>query len=119
MKRRLSIVAVGAVVAASLGAATPANAATSTHCELLLRSQDIVDVGPGQINIYPANAGPYASHVVAAVRAYVTCIVDEAVGPTVACAKALVANRPTVTIDPNTLQITIDYSEFLGTACTI
>ncbi len=122
MKRRFSILALGAVIAASLGSVSPANAADAdalTHCELVMRSPDVVEVGPGYIKIYPANVGPYVSHVVAAATAYVDCVVDETVGPLVACAKTVVANRPTVSIDPITLEITIDYSALLGTTCTL
>lgn len=119
MRRRWTGLIATTIAATSLMGAAPAQAAESELCTMYLRSQDIVQVSPGRIDIYPANAGPYASHVLASAQAYVNCVVNETAGPLVACAKAFVNNRPTVTIDPNTLQITIDYSEFLGTTCTI
>lgn len=121
MKRTFSILAVAAVAAATLTVAVPANAAEAEapHCQLVMRSPDIVEIGPGVINIYPSNVGPYVNHVIAAATAYVNCIVGETVGPVASCAKTVVANRPTVTIDPVTLQITIDYSKLLGTTCTL
>jgi hypothetical protein len=119
MKRRFSILGVVAVMATSLWTAAPARAAELPHCEWLVRSQDIVVIGPGVVTIYPSNVGPYANHLIAGGNAYVTCLVDELLGPLVTCAQTVVANRPTVTIDINTLAITIDYSELLGTTCRL
>lgn len=119
MRRRWTGLVAAAVAATGLMGAAPAQAAESDLCQMYLRSQDVVEVSPGRIDIYPANAGPYASHVVASAQAYVSCLLNETAGPLLTCAKAYVNNRPTVTIDPNTLQITIDYSDFLGTTCSI
>jgi hypothetical protein len=98
--------------------AAPAKAQT-VPCRLSLSSQTIVVLGPGQIDIYPSNAAPYATAVADGVRSYVSCLVSQSAGPLLSCAKTLVNNRPTVTVDPVTLQITIDYSDFLATACTV
>jgi hypothetical protein len=119
MRRRWTGLIATAFAATSLMGAAPAQAAESDACIMTLRSQDIVEISPGQIDIYPENAGPYASHVIASAQAYVNCVVNETAGPLVACAKAYVNNRPTVTIDPITLHITISYAEFLGTTCSI
>ncbi|HEV2754312.1 MAG TPA: hypothetical protein VG318_00865 [Actinomycetota bacterium] len=122
MRRRVSILAVAAIAAATLGAAAPAKAAeadVATHCQLLMRTPDIVEIGPGVITIYPSNVGPYVNHVIAAANSFVNCIVNETTGPVLACAATVIANRPTVTIDINTLAITIDYSALLGTRCTL
>jgi hypothetical protein len=119
MKRRFSILGIVAVMATSLWAAAPAQAAEVPHCEWLVRQQDIVQTGPGVVTIYPSNAGPYANHLTAGAQGYVTCVVNEVLGPLVTCAKTVVANRPTVTIDLYTLAITIDYSKLLGTTCSL
>lgn len=118
MKRRLTI-GVIAAVAASVWAAPAANAQTAVCFGGRLPAQTIVDAGGGQINVYPANVVPYAGVVADYAVDAALCMVNTTTGPYVSCAQAFVANRPTVTVDPNTLQITIDYSEFMGTACAI
>ena len=117
MKRRL-ILGVVAAVAASVWIAPAANA--QVQCTIgRMPVQNVVTTGSGQINVYPANAAPYATAVASWGTALITCVVNEAIGPAYSCAKAFVTNRPTVTVDPQTLQITIDYGEFIGTTCTI
>jgi hypothetical protein len=117
MKQRL-ILGVVAALATSVWVA-PAASAQITCSVSRLPQQDIVTNGGGQVNVYPANVVPYATEVAGHVSGLALCVANEAVGPTYACAKALVNNRPTVTVDPETLQITVDYGDFLGTACSL
>ena len=121
MKRRLSILGVVAVMATSLWAAAPAQAeaAERTHCQILLQGPNVVEFGPGTVTIYPANAGPYVGYVLAEAQAYADCLVDELAGPVIDCLFTVIANRPTVMVDPNTPSITIDYSALLGTTCEL
>lgn len=118
MKARLTL-GVVAALAASVFAAPAANAQILDCSTTRLPVQDIVVTGPGVINIYPANAAPYAGEVAAWATNLATCIVNDVAGPALSCAKTIVNNRPTVTIDPQTLAITIDYSDLLSTACRL
>ncbi|MDQ4125707.1 MAG: hypothetical protein M3134_08930 [Actinomycetota bacterium] len=78
----------------------------------------IVTIGGGQIKISPGSAPGYATAVAGWARAYVDCLVAEVVNdPLVECVNSYVANRPTVTVDPETLDVIIDYSAFINTAC--
>ncbi len=117
MKRRL-VLGVVAAVAASVWIA-PAAHAEATHCVTPVPPQTIVTTGGWQINVFPGNAPSYALTVAGWGAGTATCVVNETAGPYIACANAIVANRPTVTVDPNTLQITIDYSGLMGVSCTI
>ena len=119
MKRRLTL-GIVAAMAASVLAAPAASAQPQFICSAnKVPPQTVVIVGGGQINVYPSNVAPYAGAVVDWATDVALCIVNATAGPTIACAKAFVANRPTVTVNPTTLQITIDYDEFLHTACTV
>jgi hypothetical protein len=121
MRRRLAL-GVVAAVAASVWAAPAANAQVTRCTSNRLPGQTIVVISPGQIDIFPQNAGPYANDVLDWANGIVDCIVDEVrevLDPFVTCAEAYVANRPTVTIDPQTLQITIRYADFINTTCQL
>ena len=119
MKRTLAL-GVVAAVAATILAAPAASAQPQVICSAnKVPPQTVVTIGGQQINVYPANAAPYAGAVVNWATGVAVCLVNTTAGPTIACVKAFVANRPTVTIDPNTLQITIHYGDLLGTACTV
>lgn len=119
MKRRLTL-GVVAALAASVWAAPAASAQPQFICSAnQVPPQTVVIVGGGEINIYPSNAAPYALSVVGWARNVALCLVNTTAGPTISCAKAFVNNRPTVTVNPDTLQITISYEDFLQTACTI
>ncbi|HYP24462.1 MAG TPA: hypothetical protein VEV43_12885 [Actinomycetota bacterium] len=119
MKRRLTL-GVVAALAASVWAAPVASAQPQVICSAnKVPPQTVVIIGGGEINIYPANGAPYALSVVGWARDVALCLVNSAAGPTLTCAKAYVNNRPTVTVDPNTLQITISYEDFLQTACAV
>lgn len=119
MKRKLTL-GVVAVLAASVLAAPAASAQPQFICSAnKVPPQNVVIVGSGQVNLYPGNVAPYASAVLSWATGVATCLVNATAGPTISCAKAFVNNRPTVTVNPTTLQVTIDYSEFLGTACTV
>jgi hypothetical protein len=109
-----------ATLAASVIAAPAASAQPQVICSAnKVPPQTVVVVGGGQINVYPANAAAYAGTVADWATGVAVCLVNAVAGDTIACAKAFVSNRPTVTVDPNTLQITIDYADFLQTACTV
>ena len=119
MVKRRSILGVVAAVAASIWIA-PAASAQTVECMIAKAPpQNVVTTGGGAINVYPANAAPYVTAVASWGTGIVTCVVNEAIGPAYACVKAFVNNRPTVTIDPQTLQITIEYGEFIGTTCSL
>lgn len=119
MKRRLTLGLVAAV-AASVLVAPAASAQPQFICSAnKVPPQTVVVVGGGQINVYPANVTSYAKAVTSWATGVALCLVNATAGPTIACANAFVNNRPTVTVDPNTLQITIDYDQFLHTACTV
>lgn len=118
MKRRLILGVVGAM-AASVFVAPAANAQIAACTIGKMPQQTIVSNSGGELNVYPANVVPYTTTLAGYVTGVATCIVNETAGPAVTCAKAFVNNRPTVTVDPQTLQITVEYGDFLGTTCTL
>ena len=118
MRRTLAL-GVVAAVAASIMAAPAAQAQTLDCTTTRFPAQNVVVIAPGVINVYPANAPGYATTVADWAAGLALCIVNDVAGPPVSCVKTIVANRPTVTIDPNTLAITIDYSDLLSTACRL
>lgn len=118
MKRTLAL-GVVAAVAAGIMAAPAASAQPQFICSAnKVPPQTVVAVGGEEIKVYPANAAPWAGAVVDWATGVARCLVNAAAGPTIACVKGIVANRPTVTIDPQTLEITIHYGDLLGTSCT-
>lgn len=118
MKRSL-ILGVVAAMAASVFVAPAANAQVAECTIAKAPPQNVVTNSGGQLNVYPSNAAPYATAFASWAAGITTCIVNEAIGPAYSCAKAYVNNKPTVTIDPITLQITVDYGDFLGTTCSL
>jgi hypothetical protein len=109
-----------AALAASVLAAPAASAQPQVICSAnKVPPQTVVIIGGGQVNVYPANVASYAGAVAGWATDVALCLVNATAGPTIACAKAIVNNRPTVTVDPNTLQVTIDYDDLLHTACTV
>ena len=117
--RRTLVLGVVAAMAATILAAPAAQAQTLSCTVTKLPPQTIVSLGPGVINVYPANAPGYVLTVADWAADLALCIVNDATGPAVSCAKTILANRPTVTIDPTTLQITIEYGDLLGTTCRL
>jgi hypothetical protein len=111
-----------ALVGASLWMAPPAGAAEVAVCEPGTPPQQTIvsSGGPHVITVSPLNAPNDAVAYASWAAAYATCWVSEVLNNEVVdCVARHVENRPTVYIDPETLQVTIDYHEFVNTPCTV
>lgn len=118
MGRRIGGIGVAAIVAASIWVAPGAQAAEAEDCQLGSPPEGtFVTIGPGQIDVYPENVGPYADAVAGWAGAYVNCLWAQNQRWIDCVPNHLAANQPTVTVDPETGHVTIKYGDLLTPAC--
>lgn len=119
MRRKPLTVGTAAMVGASLWAAPSAGAVEADACDPgTPPGQTVVSNEGHVVQISPGNAPGDATALASWASAYVTCLVSEVTNSSaIRCVQNYVRNRPTVSIDPETLVVTIDYHNFINTAC--
>lgn len=118
MGRRIASLGVAAMVTASIWGATGAHAAEADSCDPGAPPEGtFVTISGSRIDIYPENVVPYAGAVAGWAGAYVACLRAENDRWIFCVPNHVAANRPTVTVDPDTGHVSIDLHELGNIAC--
>ena len=113
MRRISTVVATALLLVGAVGASTPARAQVP-DCELGDPPPlTTIERGPGFVTVHPTNAPADALAVSGWLLRYVDCLEGGLVAEAIQCVTNNLPTDPIVTVDPETLDVTIHYGNIL------